>query len=170
MFDETFLCITLIILAGAHILEERVAGFRQFLNLEWFNGNKDCPIDPKKGVIVDQIGLFLGLTIFTLWAWQSDWDWLVMVPVGVIAADFVQHSIFSIAKRRYTPGLGTTFLYFAYLIVFFAGEGLRILEGSTWGWSALVLGMAVIAGNYFLARRTVRSGKCGVPGALPASV
>lgn len=169
MFDETVLCIALIILAGAHILEERFAGFRRFLNREWFPGSEDCPVDPKKSLLVDQIGLFLGIATFAIWAWLSDWNWLIMFPVGIILADVVQHVILSVVKRGYTPGIITTFLYLAYLIVFFAGAGGQIL-GSGWTWLLSVAGMAVIAINYFLAWRKVRLGECKVPGAMPASI
>ena len=169
MFDETVLCIALVILAGAHILEERVAGFRRFLNLEWFEGSRDCPVGPKKGVVVDQILLFLLLAGTTTLALLFSLHWLFMFPVGIILADVVQHVIFSVVKRGYTPGIITTFLYLAYLIVFFAGAGEQIL-GSGWTWLLSVAGMAVIAVNYFMARRKVRSGECKVPGAMPAAI
>lgn len=151
--------IVLIALAGIHITEEGVKGFRSFLNTKWFPGNVDCPVSRKKGLFVDQIGLFLLLTVLAFAGAQRDSRWL-LVAVGIVAADLVQHAIFSIAVRDYTPGVATSALYLLYVIYFFDLEEVRQVMDRRWAWAALAAGAAVIAINYLMARRKVLMGRC----------
>ena len=59
--------VLLIMLVAAHILEEALKGFRRFFNLEWFRtGRDDFPTSKTKAVLIDQIGLFLALSLLAL--------------------------------------------------------------------------------------------------------
>ncbi|MGH6924906.1 MAG: HXXEE domain-containing protein [Propylenella sp.] len=151
--------IVLIALAAIHIGEETLAGFRGFLNTKWFDGTEDCPVSRLKGVVVDKIGLFLGIAVFALAGALFDGRW-ILVALGIVTTDIVQHAIFSAAKRGYTPGVATSALYLASVVWFFAQPQLRGLVDGPLAWVALAAGAAVIMGNYLLAQRKVRRGDC----------
>jgi hypothetical protein len=153
------MAILLVVAAAVHIGEEAVAGFRRFLNTAWFAGNDNCPVTRLKGLVVDQIGLFLGLTVFAIAGVLVDAR-LLLVAVGFIAADMLQHAGFSIAKRAYTPGVMTSALYLAYVVCFFGHAELRHLLSDPWSWLALAAGAAGIVLNYGLAWSKVRRGDC----------
>jgi hypothetical protein len=150
----------LIALAAAHIGEEAANGFRRFFNMEWFKGNANCPVGPNKGLYFDQIGLFLllaGSAVFG--AWRS--PRLILIAVGIIAADLVQHAIFSISKGKYTPGVATSALYLLYVVYFFSREdGRRLLTPGWGGLVALAAGASFIVINYAFARWKVQTGRC----------
>src|SRR5262249_3024990 len=152
--------IVLIGLAALHIGEEVVAGFRRFFNVEWFAGTEDCPVSRTKGLLVDQIGLFLLMAGAALIGSAIDAR-LLLVPIGIITADLVQHGIFSVVKARYTPGVGTSALYLAYVVYFFTRNELKNSLYLDWAWLALTTGIVLIAGNYLFSRARVRSGRCG---------
>lgn len=155
--------IVLIALAAVHIAEEAVKGFRSFFNMDWFDGNEDCPVSRIKGLFVDQIGLFLLLVLFAVMGALFNPRW-ILVAVGIITADLVQHAIFSIAKRKYTPGVATSVLYLLYVAYFLGREELRGLIHLDWAWGAMMGGMAFIAINYVLASLKVRLGRCRLAG------
>jgi hypothetical protein len=148
--------IILIVLVGIHITEETVKDFRSFFNMEWFNGSKDCPVGRIKGLFVDKIGLFLLLTVLALMGHWLDTRW-ILIAVGIITADFIQHTLFSFVKRGYTPGVATSVFYLLYIVYLFVQEE-RSLGGLDW--VALLGGAAFIGGNYFTAWLKVRKGKC----------
>jgi hypothetical protein len=151
--------IILIAVAAAHIAEETVARFREFFNMEWFTGNEDCPVTRFKGLVVDKIGLFLFLAAFA--AAGAVYDGRVMfIAVGIILADLVQHAVFSIGKKSYTPGVATSAAYLAYVVYFFGYSESRHLLNDPLAWVAMVAGAAFIAGNYWIARRKVQRGDC----------
>jgi hypothetical protein len=151
--------IILIVLAGVHIAEEAAKGFRNFFNTEWFNGNKDCPVSQFKGLFVDKILLFLLLAALALAGAWLDGRW-TLIAVGIVTADLVQHAVFSIGKRSYTPGVATSVLYLVYVVYFFVQEELRRLVGLDWAWVAVVGGAAFIGANYLAAWLKVRKGDC----------
>jgi hypothetical protein len=149
----------LVAAAAVHIGEEAVAGFRRFLNTEWFAGNDNCPVTRRKGLLIDKIGLFVALTLFAIAGVLVDAR-LFLVAVGFIAADLVQHAGFSIAKRGYTPGVATSALYLAYVVYFFSHAELRYVLNDPWAWVALAVGAGGIVLNYGVAWRKVRRGDC----------
>ena len=154
----------MVALAAVHITEEAVAGFRIFFNTEWFAGNENCPVGRTKGLLVDQIGLFLLLAGLAITGALVEARWL-LVAVGIITADLVQHAVFSIAKGKYTPGVATSALYLLYVAYFFGREELRSLVHLDWAWLAMAIGVAFIAVNYLVSGTIVRLGRCGPAGA-----
>ncbi len=155
--------ISLIVISAAHITEEALAGFRHFFNTQWFDGNENCPVPRVKGVAVDEIGLLALLACLAVGA-GHDARW-IFVAVGIITADLVQHVVFSVEKKGYTPGVVTTALYLAYVVYLFAQpETWRLLLDLT-SWGALLVGAGFIAINYLFARWRVRQGHCRVAGA-----
>ena len=98
------LAILLVVVAAAHIAEEAATGFRRFFNMAWFAGTEDCPVTRFKGLILDEIGLFLTLSLFAVLGAVHNWTW-IFISIGIIAADVAQHLTFSIAKKGYTPGV-----------------------------------------------------------------
>ena len=74
-----------------------------------------------------------------------------------ILADCIQHFLFSIVKRGYTPGVVTSLLYVALLIYYLRrfGEPADLL-----GWIALLLGIGFIVINYLLSSILVAQGRC----------
>lgn len=148
----------LIVIVGAHILEESLKGLRRFFNVEWFRtGREDFPVTKLKALVVDQVGLFLGLSLLALGGIL--WPLLIWVAVGFIIADLIQHSVFSIGCRKYTPGVATSAFYLIYAIYFFAysdlgkmGERVR----PEWAVVSLAVGASGIVLNYALASRKVR--------------
>jgi|SRR5215213_3315258 len=153
--------VALIALAAAHIGEETVKGFRRFFNTEWFRGNENCPVSRAKGLFIDQIGLFLLLAGLAALGALLDSRWL-LVALGIIIADLVQHAVFSIAKMKYTPGVATSTLYLLYVIYFFGREELRSHLYRDWAWVAVAVGAAFIAANYTIAK--VQAGRCSPAG------
>jgi hypothetical protein len=153
------MAIVLIAVAAAHIAEESVADFRSFFNMQWFAGNQNCPVTPFKGLVVDKIGLFLTLGLFAILGAGYDARW-IFIAIGIITADLVQHAVFSLGKKGYTPGVATSAVYFVYVVYFFSQPDLRGLLGDPLAWAALGLGALFIAGNYWMARTKVRRGDC----------
>ncbi len=142
--------LVLVTIVGAHIFEERIKNFRRFFNLEWFRtGREDFPTTKLKAIIIDQVGLFLSLSLFALLGITG--LFFICIVVGFIMADLIQHAVFSIGRRKYTPGVVTSALYFIYVIYFltrFELQGLHLV--------GMVLGAAGLAINYALAYRKVR--------------
>lgn len=159
------MAISLILVAGLHIGEEAVKGFRAFLNTRWFDGSQDCPVSRFKGLFIDKIGLFAVLAGSALLGALVDPRW-ILIGVGILATDALQHLLFSAKTRRYTPGFATTFLYLAFLLYFVLLGPLRnvgALDSSAW--AALGVGAVFIPGNYVIAASKVRRGDCEtVPG------
>jgi hypothetical protein len=153
------MAIVLVAAAAVHIGEEAVAGFRRFLNTEWFAGNENCPVTRRKGLLMDKIGLFVVLTGLAIAGALVDAR-LILVAVGFVAADLVQHAGFSIAKRGYTPGVATSALYLVYVVYLFSHAELRYLLNDPLAWVALAVGAGGIALNYWLAWTKVRRGDC----------
>lgn len=156
---EWGLAILLIVIAAAHIAEENLAGFRRFLNTQWFDGNDNCPVTRFKSVVFDQLGLFVGLAALAIAGTVANAFWF-FVALGFVAADVMQHAAFSVSKRGYTPGIATSAGYLAYIgYVLSRIEGQGTLDQPL-AWIALASGAALIAINYGLARRKVRLGRC----------
>ena len=151
--------IVLIILAAAHIGEESATGFTRFLNTRWFAGTDSCPVPRWKSIFIDKLGLFAALTLFAILGVTHDGRW-ILISVGIIIADIVQHVAFSVGARGYTPGIATSVLYLALIVFFFSGSVWRALLSAPLGWLALIAGMLFIVGNYLLAWTTVRLGLC----------
>jgi uncharacterized BrkB/YihY/UPF0761 family membrane protein len=148
--------ILLIAIAAAHILEETLRDFRGFFNTEWLAGTADCPVGRLKGLFVDKIGLLLVIAATALLGALSDGRW-ILVTIGIVTADCLQHAAFSIGKRGYTPGVATCVLYAACLAVFLRRVA---VPDHPLAWLALLAGAGFIAGNYLLAWNTVRLGRC----------
>lgn len=156
---DASVAIFLVIAVALHIAEETAKNFRGFLNTVWFAGDETCPVGRFKGLFIDKIGLF-GLLAGTAVAGALfDPRW-ILLAVGVISADLVQHSIFSVRERAYTPGVATCAIYLIYLAVFFGQGELRDLLELPLAWEALALGAAFIGGNYALAAWKVWRGDC----------
>jgi len=149
----------LIFSAAFHIGEETVKGFRPFLNTEWFDGTKNCPVGRFKGIVIDKIGLWLFLALLAFLGWLVDGRW-ILVGVGVVAADIVQHALFSLRMKRYTPGLATCVLYVIYLAYVLRQVSVSRLAGDVLALAALAMGGAFIGGNYVSARHKLRRGDC----------
>ena len=144
--------VLLILLIGAHILEEALKGFRRFFNLEWFRtGRDDFPTSKIKALLVDQIGLFAALSLLTLVG--AAWSPAIFAVVGFIAADVVQHGAFSIGRGQYSPGVATSVLYGLFVIWFVRSPPHPIDATSM---AAAGVGAAALAGNYALAWMKVR--------------
>ena len=78
-------------------------------------------------------------------------NFFICIVVGFITADLIQHGVFSIGRRKYTPGVATSVLYFTYLLYFFSRyelQGLHLV--------GMALGAAGLAINYVIASLTVR--------------
>jgi len=177
--------IVLIVIVGAHILEEAFApfrlldtgkrriGFRRFFNLEWFQtGDEGFPTSKRKAFFGEQVGLFVGLALLTLLStWWPEWlEWpgwltqyawwpaaLMWVVVGFITADLIQHNVFSYVRRKYSPGVATSVLYMLFVIFFlrFGSGKVNIIE-----WVAMGYGATFLVGNYLVAVwRVRRSGR-----------
>jgi uncharacterized protein with HXXEE motif len=142
----------LIVLVASHILEEALKGFRRFFNLDWFRtGRDDFPTSKTKAILVDQIGLFLALSLLILAG--AAWTPLMYVVVGFITADVVQHVSFSVFRSKYTPGVATSVLYLSFVIWFVR------TSPDPFGAASLVaaaIGAAALVGNYLLAWVKVR--------------
>lgn len=148
--------LVLIVIVGAHILEEAFKGFRRFFNLEWFRtGREDFPVTKIKSLVIDQVGLFIGLTGLALLALQPGrfWPNLIWVAVGFIAADLIQHFVFSIVRQKYSPGVATSVLYLIFVLYFIRSTP---AFGIANPWIPLVVGAAGLLSNYVLASRKVR--------------
>jgi len=153
------IAIILILAAAAHIAEEAVADFRGFLNTQWFDGNDDCPVTRRKGILIDKIGLFAGLVLFAVLGAALDAR-VIFIAVGILCADIVQHAIFSLKKKAYTPGIATCALYLAYVVYFFSQPATQGWLGDGWARIALVVGAGGIAINYALSWWKVHRGDC----------
>jgi len=145
--------VVLIVFVAVHILEEALKGFRTFFNTEWFGGTRNCPVGRFKGVVIDQIGLFVLIACLAVGGALIDGRW-ILVAVGVVMADLVQHSVFSLAKRGYTPGIATCGLYLFYLVYFFAQVDPYAPTGDVPAWLAMATGASMIVANYILASKT----------------
>lgn len=97
---------------GAHILEETVMGFTEFFNVKVLNGTADDPVGPAEAWIKDRIGLLAAL-LFLLLIGRECFAWMA---IGFIAADALQHSIYTIRERDYTPGMLTACAYIVLVI------------------------------------------------------
>lgn len=146
--------LVLIVFVAVHILEEALKGFRIFFNTEWFDGTRNCPVGRFKGIVVDQIGLFALLTALAVSGTLFDGRW-ILVAVGVVTADLVQHTAFSVAKRGYTPGSASCVFYFVYLLYFFVRVDPYAPTGDVPAWLAMAAGASLIVANYFLASKAV---------------
>src|SRR5262245_63998824 len=82
--------LVLIVIVGAHILEEALKGFRRFFNLEWFQtGREEFPVTKREALRKDQVGLFLGLALLALLGIK--WPFFLFIAIGFITADLIQH-------------------------------------------------------------------------------
>ena len=153
------LAILLVVVAAAHIAEEAATGFRRFFNMAWFAGTEDCPVTRFKGLILDEIGLFLTLSLFAVLGAVHNWTW-IFISIGIIAADVAQHLTFSIVKKGYTPGVASTALYVIYVVYFLNQRQVGIGLDNPLAWIATAVGAAFIAFNYLYARRKVLRGDC----------
>lgn len=153
------LSIALIILAAAHIGEEALAGFTRFFNVTWFGGNETCPVGRFKALWGDKVGLFAALALLSLGGTLYSGR-LMLVALGIVAADVIQHFAFSTRTKGYTPGVATSVLYLGYLIYFFSRPDTAGLLSGVWAWLPFALGLLAIAGNYFMAARKMRLGHC----------
>jgi hypothetical protein len=141
----------LILLVAAHILEEVVKGFRRFFNLEWFQtGRDDFPTSKRKALRVDQLGLFVMLSLLALAG--ARWPPALYVAVGFISADVVQHAIFSLVRGRYTPGVATSALYLAFVV--HVVRQVEAFDACVLG--AMAVGAAALLANYATASFKVR--------------
>ena len=145
--------LVLIVIVGVHILEEAMKGFRRFFNVDWFKtGDDEFPVSKWEALLKDQIGLFgllAALAIVGIF-----WTPAILIAVGFITADLIQHAVFSIARRRYTPGIATSALYLLYVLYFeLVVLGLPFGLG-TLGFMALGAGGLLL--NYSIASWRVR--------------
>lgn len=145
--------IVLIVVVAVHILEEAIKGFRIFFNTEWFDGKPNYPVGRFKGVVIDQIGLLALVASLAAAGSVLDGRW-ILVAVGIIMADLVQHTTFSIVKRAYTPGIATCALYLVYLVYFFTQVDPYAPTGDVPAWLAMATGASFIVANYILASKT----------------
>lgn len=153
---KLWLCLVLIPIVAVHIFEERLKGFRRFFNQEWFGSDKEnFPVSNLEALLKDQLGLFVLLSLLSL---AGAFNIIfILVAVGFVTADLVQHAIFSISKRQYTPGVATSVLYLGYVVYFDFFELSRL--HIRFDWTTLVfmaLGAGIIVFNYLRAARKVR--------------
>lgn len=151
----------LIAVVGAHVFEEAAKDFRSFLNLRWFRGNEECPVTRRKALLVDQIGLLAALALLAVaGAWEHASALFILIAVGFVAADAVQHTVFTVGCRGYTPGAVTTLFYVAYVVVFCWLELGKLWKpfGGAVVLAALALGAAPLLANYWMARSKARRG------------
>jgi len=158
------LTVVLIGIVGAHILEEVFApfklldtgkhavGFRRFFNLEWFKtGDEEFPVTKCTALVKDQVLLFIVLSLLALGS--TMWPVLMWVVVGFIIADLIQHSVFSLVRRKYSPGVATSVLYLIFVIYFLGSEAGETITNVKLG--AMALGAALLVLNYVMAVRKV---------------
>jgi hypothetical protein len=137
------LCLVFIAFVGAHILEERFKNLRDFFNIKWFKtGDPDFPVTPFEALWKDQVGLFLILATMACLAYAGVFGGItILIAVGFITADTIQHSVFSIARPGYTPGIATSVLYAGYVLYFYLYQlKLAVLYFGT-GWTIVYTGL-----------------------------
>lgn len=153
LFRDGVMSLVFIVMVGAHILEEALKGFRRFFNVDWFQtGDEDFPVSRLEALLKDQIGLFAVLAALAIVG--VGWKPAMLIAVGFITADLIQHAVFSIVRRAYTPGIATSALYLIFVVYFTVVVvefqfGLRILGFMALGAGGLLL-------NYFIASWKVR--------------
>ncbi|MFQ5640670.1 MAG: hypothetical protein ACE5IR_22040, partial [bacterium] len=83
------------------------------------------------------------------------WPNLIWVAVGFITADLIQHGVFSLGRRKYSPGVATSALYLIFVVYFFLTELGGVNENVN-PLLPLAIGTAGLLSNYILASRKVR--------------
>jgi hypothetical protein len=155
------MCLMFIVFVGAHIFEERIKDLRDFFNIKWFKtGDKNFPVTRFEALWKDQLGLFIALATMAYLAYIDKFGGVtILIAVGFVTADTIQHSVFSIARRSYTPGIATSILYMGYILNFylvelkFAAQDLGI--GRTIVYTGL--GGALLLLNYLILSKKVRN-------------
>jgi hypothetical protein len=150
-----------IVFVGAHILEERIKDLRYFFNIKWFKtGDKNFPVTRFEALWKDQLGLFIVLATMAYLAYIDKFGGVtILIAVGFVTADTIQHTVFSIARRSYTPGIATSVLYMGYILNFYLVElklaaqdlGMGRILGYT------VLGGALLLLNYLILSKKVKN-------------
>lgn len=153
LFRDGVMSLVFIVMVGVHVLEEALKGFRRFFNVDWFEtGDEGFPVSRLEALLKDQIGLFAALAALAIAG--VGLKPAMLVAVGFITADLIQHVVFSIVRRGYTPGIATSALYLIF-VVYFARVVLEFQFGlRTLGFMALGAGGLLL--NYFIASWRVR--------------
>lgn len=153
--------LALIIFAGAHIIEERMKDLRYFFNIKWFKtGDENFPVTRMEALWKDQAGLFIALAAMAYLAYKGIFDGVtLLLAVGFVTADTIQHSLFTIAKRGYTPGIATSVLYMGYVLYFYLFELKLAARDLGIGRTFVYLGLggALLLLNYLILRKKVKN-------------
>jgi len=155
------MCLMFIAFVGAHILEERIKDLRLFFNIKWFKtGDEEFPVTRFEALWKDQVGLFFILATMAYLAYLGIFGGVtILIAVGFITADTIQHTVFTIARRSYTPGIATSVLYMGYILNFYLVELKFAAQDLGMGRSLvyLVLGGALLLLNYLILSKKVRN-------------
>ncbi|MGD2090309.1 MAG: HXXEE domain-containing protein [Candidatus Aminicenantes bacterium] len=145
----------------AHILEERIKDLRYFFNIKWFKtGDRNFPITRFEALWKDQVGLFFLLAAMAYLAYIGKFGGItILIAVGFVTADTIQHTVFSIARRSYTPGIATSVLYMGYVLNFYLVE--VKLAAQDLGMGRIIvytgLGGALLLLNYLILSKKVKN-------------
>jgi hypothetical protein len=155
------MCLVFIVYVGAHILEERIKDLRYFFNIKWFKtGDENFPVTRLEAVWKDQVGLFISLATMAYLAHIGIFGGVtILIAVGFVTADTIQHSVFSIARRSYTPGIATSVLYLGYVLYFYLFELKLAAQDPGFGRTLVYsgLGAALLLFNYLILSKKVRN-------------
>lgn len=150
-----------IIFVGAHILEEHFKDLRLFFNIKWFKtGDENFPVTKFEALWKDQVGLFFILAAMAYLAYLGIFGGVtILLAVGFVTADTIQHTVFSIAKRSYTPGIATSVLYMGYILNFYLVELRFAAQDLGMGRTLMYIGLggALLLLNYLILSKKVRN-------------
>lgn len=155
------MCLVFIVFVGAHIFEERIKDLRYFFNIKWFKtGDPNFPVARFEALWKDQVGLFIVLAAMAYLAYIGKFGGVtILMAVGFVTADTIQHAVFSIARRSYTPGIATSVLYMGYVLYFYLFELKTAAQDLGMGRTLVYVGLGgvLLLLNYLILSMKVKS-------------
>jgi hypothetical protein len=154
-----FLVFTIIV--GGHILEENLKKLRLFFNIKWFKtGDRNFPVTSFEALWKDQVGLFIVLATMAYLAYIGKFGGVtILIAVGFITADTIQHTVFSIGRKIYNPGIATSVLYIGYILNFYLVEVKLAAQDLGMGRILVYTGLggALLLLNYLILSKKVKN-------------
>jgi hypothetical protein len=154
------MCLVFIVFVGAHIFEEYFKDLRCFFNIKWFKtGDPNFPVTRLEALWKDQVGLFIVLATMAYLAYLGKFGGVtILIAVGFVTADTIQHSVFSIVKRSYTPGIATSLLYMGYVLYFYLFQLKLAAQDLGMGWTLMYTGLGgtLLLFNYLILSMKVK--------------
>jgi hypothetical protein len=85
----------------------------------------------------------------------------ILIAVGFVTADTIQHTVFSIARWNYTPGIATSVLYMGYILNFYLVEVKLAAQDLGIGRILVYTGLggALLLLNYLILSKKVKNGR-----------